>query len=158
MHRTFAMLTVYNGLIIDYFHYLLTWQQQLCIGKVRFLLGWGGGRGFLVVLSFLMSWPPPPPPLGPAKDHLNMCDPLPISPYHSWYYWSLLTSCLRIVTHCHHTVAKHWISLSLCYQTNLKWLFEQILHSYFCQEAHLCQFQFWKITLWRWPDVLKRCD
>ena len=24
MHRTFAMLTVYNGLIIDYFHYLLT--------------------------------------------------------------------------------------------------------------------------------------
>ena len=57
MHRTFAMLTVYNGLIIDYFHYLLTWQQQLCIGKVRFLLGGGGGGGwgFLVVLSFLKS-------------------------------------------------------------------------------------------------------
>ena len=51
------MLTVYNGLILDYFHYLLTWQQQLCIGKVCFLLG-GGGRdewGFLVVLSFLKS-------------------------------------------------------------------------------------------------------
>ena len=32
-------------------------------------------------------------------------------------------------------------------------LFEQILHSYFCQEAHLCQFQFWKKMLWGSPDV-----
>ena len=56
MYRTFAMLTVYNGLILDCFHYLLTWQQQLCIGKVRFLLGGGGvGWGSLVVLSFLKS-------------------------------------------------------------------------------------------------------
>ena len=26
------MLTVYNELILDYFHYLLTWQQQFRIG------------------------------------------------------------------------------------------------------------------------------
>ena len=37
-----------------------------------------------------------------------------------FFYWSLLTGCLRIVTHCHNTIAKHWISLSLCYRTNLK--------------------------------------
>ena len=32
MHRAFIMLKVYNGLILDHFHYLLTWQQQLRIG------------------------------------------------------------------------------------------------------------------------------
>ena len=63
------MLTVYNGLIIDYFHYLLNWQQQLCIGKVRFLLGgWGGGGGGLglfgcIVVSKVLALP-----LGPAKE------------------------------------------------------------------------------------------
>ena len=44
------MLTAYNGLIIDYFHYLLIWQQQLCIGKVYVVVVvvfffWGGGGG-----------------------------------------------------------------------------------------------------------------
>ena len=28
-----------------------------------------------------------------------------------------------------------------------------MLHSYFCQEVHLCQFQFWKKMLWGWRDV-----
>ena len=65
------MLTVYNGLILDYFHYLLPWQQQLCIGKVRFLLGGvggGGGGGGLglfgrIVVSKVLTLP-----LGPAKE------------------------------------------------------------------------------------------
>ena len=52
------------------------------------------------------------------RDPLHL--PIPLPPFHSWYYWSLLTGCLRIVTHCHNTVAKHWISLSLCYRTDLK--------------------------------------
>ena len=34
-----------------------------------------------------------------------------------------------------------------------RWLFEQILHSNFCQEAHLCQFQSWKKMPWGWPDM-----
>ena len=66
MYRTFALLTVYNGLILDYFHYLLTWQQQLCIGKVCFLLlGGGGGLGLfgrIVVFKVLTL------PLGAAKE------------------------------------------------------------------------------------------
>ena len=61
MHRTFAMLTVYNGLIIDYFHYLLTWQQQLCIGKVHFFIGGGGGGGLGRQRGGSF-------PLGPAKE------------------------------------------------------------------------------------------
>ena len=66
MHRMFAMLTVYSGLILDYFHYLLTWQQQLCIEKVHFLLGGGGGglgRFGCIVVSKVLTLP-----LGPAKE------------------------------------------------------------------------------------------
>ena len=44
--------------------------------------------------------------------------PSPHNP--TWYYWSLLTGCLRIVMHCHNTVTKLWISLSLCHKTILK--------------------------------------
>ena len=44
--------------------------------------------------------------------------PSPLNP--TWYYWSLLTGCLRIVTQCRNTVAKLWISLSICHKTILK--------------------------------------
>ena len=75
MHRTFAMLTAYNELIIDYFHYLLIWQQQLCIGKVYvvvvvvvfFFWGGGGGCGLglfgCIVVSKVLTLP-----LGPGKE------------------------------------------------------------------------------------------
>ena len=56
---------------------------------------------------------------------------LPISPNHSWYYWSLLTGCLRIATHCHNTVAKRWILLSLCHKNKLKCCAGDSLNKYY---------------------------
>ena len=81
------------------------------------------GLGLLSVLSFLKSWPFP---LDKQKKSMTLhkrshenawSSPSPLNPI--WYYWSLLTSCLRIVTHCHNTVAKRWISLSLCHKSIL---------------------------------------
>ena len=112
--------------------------RHVRLGKVRFLLcvcvcvcvcgggggGGGGCWGFLSVLSFLKSWPSP---LDQQKKSMTLHkrspknvwpSPSPLNP--SWYYWSLLTGCLRIVTHCHNTVAKRWISLSICHKTILR--------------------------------------
>ena len=122
---------------------------------------WGHGWSFLGVLSFLKSWSSP---LDQQKKSMSLHkispknvwpSPSPLNP--SWYYWSLLTGCLCIVTHCHNTVAKRWISLSICRKTILKWCAGDPSNKYyihtFCQGAHLCQFQSWKkIMLWLTPS------
>ena len=133
-----------------------------------FFIGGGGGGGgmgwgFLGVLSFLNSWPSP---LEQQKKSMTLHKRWPknvwpsLSPLNpSWYHWSLLTGCLPIVRHCHNTEVKRWISLSICDKTILKCSAGDPSNKYyiriFCQGAHLCQFQFWKKMLWRWPDVLK---
>ena len=116
-----------------------------------------GGRGW-VYLSFLKSWPSP---LAQQKKRMTLHRRLPenVWPYPSplnppWYYRLLQTACLRIATHCHNTVAKCWISLSQCHKTNLKCCAGNSLNKYyilyFCQEPHICQFEFWKKMPWRW--------
>ena len=55
--------------------------------------------------------------------------PSPLNP--SWYYWSLLTGCLRMVTLCHNTVAKSWISLSICHKTIFKCRAGDSLNKYY---------------------------
>ena len=120
-------------------------------GRYVFYWGGGGGRGgggvgwgFLGV-SFLKSWPSP---LDQQKKSMTLHkrwpknmwpSPAPLNP--SWYYWSLLTRCLCIVTHCHNTVAKRWISLST-YVIKLSsnvvpaTLRTNITFVFFCQGAH----------------------
>ena len=123
-----------------------------------FFIG-GGGRGPFgcIVFSKVLTLPsrPAKEKHDPSQQIAWKCVTLPVSSYPSWYYWSLLTGCLRIVTHCHNTVAKR------CQKTILKCCAGDPSNKYyiriFCQGAHLCQFQFWKKMLWRWPDVLKRC-
>ena len=53
---------------------------------------------------------------------------LPISPKP---FLILLVTCLCIVAYCHSTVAKCWISLSLCHKTNLKFCAGDSLNKYY---------------------------
>ena len=76
-----------------------------------------GGGGFLGVLSFLKSWPSPLGPLDQQKKSMTLHkrSPKNVSPSPS----------------SHNTVAKLWISLSLCHKTNLKFCAGDSLNKYY---------------------------
>ena len=142
---------------------------------------WGGGGGgvaaawgdsflyflgFLGVLSFLKSWPSPL-----AKQKQSMTLPkrspknvtLPVSRNPSWYYSSLLTGCLRIVAHCHNTVAKRWISLSLYViklisNFVLPTLWTKVTYVFWTRSAPLSISIVKENAVALTMDVLKRCD
>ena len=121
-----------QGVVLHIFSHA---SKQTFLGKVRFLLGWGGRGGAGAFWVYCLFWSPDPPPWTSKskawpypKDHLKNVWPSP-SPLTLLYTTGHLTACLHIVTHCHNTVAKRGVSLS--HNTiNLKFCASDSLNKY----------------------------